>query len=123
MAFGTSVAKAKSRGHDIRRKLFLKRTASGEQAKLRLFGANGLLGEVERGWNLELRERQEYATGERYFNLFVDLINDPDGDLLRALKSATKAKVGSTGFQFLSKPSFLTAVPSYMFRVQPIGES
>lgn len=123
MAFATSVAKAKSRGHDIRRKLFLKRSASGEQARLRLYGPTGLIGEVARGWNLELRERQEIATGARYFNLFVDLIDDPEGELLSALKTATKVKIGSVDFGFLTKPSFLTAVPSYTFRVQPIGQS
>ena len=123
MAFAQSVAKAKSRGHDIRRKLFLKRSATGEQSKLRLYGPSGLIGEVARGWNLELRERTEYATGARYFNLFVDLIDDPDGELLAALKAMTKVKINSSDFSILSKPSFLTEVPSYVFRVQPVGQS
>lgn len=123
MAFATSVAKAKSRGHDIRRKLFLKRAASGEPAKLKLYSSTGLLGEVTRGWNLGMSERTEFATGERYFPLSVSLVNDPDGELLNALKSATRVKINSVDFQFLSKPSFLNAVPSYTFRVQPVGQS
>ena len=123
MAFAQSVAKAKSRGHDIRRKLFLKRSASGEQAKLKLYSSTGVIGELSRGWNLEMNQRQEIATGERYFNLFVDVIDDPNSELLSALKSATKVKINSVDFKFLSKPSFLNAVPSYTFRVQPIGQS
>lgn len=123
MAFAQSVAKAKSRGHDIRRKLFLRRAVSGAQGPLRIYGPSGLIGEVARGWNLQLTERTERTTGERYFNLFVDLIDDPDGELLAALKSMTKVKVNSNDFGILSKPSFLTAVPSYMFRVQPMGQS
>ncbi len=124
MAFAPSVAKAKSRGHDVRRKLFLRKSPSGEAYKLRLIGPNGhAIGELQTGWNLELQERQELATGARYFNLFVDVIDDPDGELLRALKTASRVRVGSMEFGFLTKPSFLSAIPSYTFRVQPVGES
>lgn len=123
MAFAQSVAKAKSRGHDIRRKLFLKRSASGEQGPLRIYGPTGPLGQITRGWNLQLTERTEHVTGERYFNLFIDLIDDPDGELLAALKSMTKVKINSSDFGIFSKPSFLTAVPSYVFQVQPMGQS
>lgn len=123
MAFAPSIAKAKSRGHDIRRKLFLKRSAAQQPYRLKFYGSTGFLGEIERGWNIDLNQHQEMATGARYFNLFVDLIDDPDGDLLRALKSMTKVKIGSADFGILTKPSFLAAVPSYTFRVQPIGES
>lgn len=123
MPFAQSIAKAKSRGHDIRRKLFLKRNASGEQGPLRIYGSSGPLGQITRGWNLQLTERTEHATGERYFNLFVDLIDDPDGELLAALKAMTKVRINSVEFKFLSKPSFLSAVPSYTFRVQPVGQS
>lgn len=123
MAFAQSVAKAKSRGHDIRRKLFLKRSATGEQAKLKFYSSSTFIGELTRGWNLEMNQRQEIATGERYFNLLVDVIDDPNGELLSALKSATKVKINSVDFKFLSKPSFLNAVPSYTFRVQPVGQS
>lgn len=123
MAFATSVAKAKSRGHDIRRKLFLKRAATGEPAKLKLYGASGILGEVTRGWNLGMNERVEIQTGERFFPLFVSLVDDPNGELLNALKSATKVKINSVDFKFLTKPSFLNAVPSYTFKVQPVGQS
>lgn len=123
MAFAQSIAKAKSRGHDVRRKLFLKRNAAGEQGPLKLFGPSGPLGEISRGWNLGLNERTETATGERYFPLMIDLIDDPDGELLRALKAMTKVRINSTEFKFLSKPSFLSAVPSYFFKVQPITEA
>ena len=123
MPFGTSIAKAKSRGHDIRRKLFLKKSAVGQPYRLKLYAGSTPLGEIERGWNLGQSERIEYQTGERYYPLSIDLIDDPDGDLLRALKSMTKVKVGSIEFGILSKPSFLNAVPSYTFKVQPVGES
>lgn len=123
MAFGTSIAKAKSRGHDIRRKLFLKRNASNQQHRLKFYAGSSLLGEIERGWNLGQDEKVEFQTGARYYPLFIDLIDDPDGDLLRALKQMTKVRVGSIEFGILSKPSFLSAVPSYMFKVQAMGES
>lgn len=123
MSFGASVAKAKSRGHDIRRRLFLRRTATDEQARLRLYSGNSPLGEVRRGWNLGADEKVEFQTGERYYPLFIDLVDDPNGELLQALKSATKVKINSVDFKFLSKPSFLGAVPSYTFKVQPMGES
>ena len=123
MPFGTSIAKARSRGHDVRRKLFLRRTTANQPIKLRIYGASGLIGEIERGWNLGQSERTEFQTGERYYPLHIDLIDDPNGELLRALKSMTKVKIGSVDFKFLSKPSFLSAVPSYMFKVQSIGES
>lgn len=123
MAFGQSIAKAKSRGHDIRRKLFLKRSAVQQPYKLRLYADRMLLGEIARGWNLGMDEKVEFQTGARYYSLSIDLIDDPNGELLRALKSMTKVKIGSVDFGILSKPSFLAAVPSYTFKVQPIGES
>lgn len=123
MAFAPSIAKAKSRGHDIRRKLFLKRSAVQQPYKLKFYADRVLLGEITRGWNLSTDEKVEFQTGARYFQLHVDLIDDPDGELLRALKSMTKVKIGSVDFGILSKPSFLSAVPSYTFKVQPIGES
>jgi hypothetical protein len=119
MAFGPSVARGKAAGHNVRRKLFLKRAATGEQAKLRIYEGSVFKGELERNWNLQLTERTEHATGERYFNLFVD---DLDGELLPILKAMTKVRVNSVEYKFLSKPSFLSAVPSYMFRVQPVTE-
>jgi hypothetical protein len=122
MAFATNLARAKSRGHDIRRNLFLKRNAVGEQGPLRIYGPNGQLGEVRRGWNLGLNEQIEIKTGERYFSLFIDLVDDPDGDLLAALKQMTKVRINSTEFMFLTKPTFLNEVPSYTFKVQPITQ-
>lgn len=123
MAFASSIAKAKSRGHDIRRKLFLKRSAAQQTYRLRFYADRTFLGEIARGWNLGMTEQIEYQTGARYYPLHVDLIDDLDGELLRALKSMTKVKIGSVDFGILSKPSFLAAVPSYTFKVQPIGES
>lgn len=123
MAFATNVARAKSRGHDIRRKLFLRKSAAGLPHKLKFYSGPTFLGEIERGWNLGMDEKTEFQTGERYFLLFVDLIDDPDGELFNALKLMTKVKIGSSDFGFLSKPSFMNAVPSYTFRVQPMGQS
>lgn len=119
MAFGTNVAKGKAAGHNVRRKLFLKRAVSGTQAKLKLFDSTGFLGELEKGWNLGLNERVEIQTGNRYFDLFID---DLTGELLPALKSMTKVRINSVEFKFLSKPTFLNAVPSYHFRVQPMTQ-
>ena len=123
MPFGQSIAKAKSRGHDIRRKLFLKRSAANERYKLKLYSGTALLGEIERGWNIGQDERIEYQTGARYYPLYIDLIDDPNGELFRALKDMTQVRVGSVKFGILSKPSFLAAVPSYTFKVQSMGES
>lgn len=123
MPFGASIAKAKSKGHDVRRKLFLRRAATGQAIKLKLYAGTTPLGEIERGWNIDHNERIEFQTGERYYPLHVDLIDDPNGELLRALKAMTRVKIGSVDFGVLSKPSFLAAVPSYTFKVQPTGES
>lgn len=123
MAFGASIAKAKSRGHDVRRKLFLKRSAANQPYRLKLYGASGVLGEIATGWNLGQHEKIEFQTGARYYPLYIDLVDDPDGELLRALKEMTQVRVGSLKFGILTKPSFLSAVPSYMFKVQPVGES
>jgi hypothetical protein len=123
MGFAENVARAKSRGHDARRKLFLRRNATNEQYGLRLYGGNSLLGEITKGWNLGQDEKIEFQTGARYYPLYIDLIDDPNGDLFRALKAMTKVKIGSVDFKFLSKPTFLAAVPSYTFKVQVIGES
>jgi hypothetical protein len=123
MAFATNVARAKARGHDVRRKLFLRRKSASEQYALKLYSGSTLLGEVARGWHLGQSEKIEFQTGARYYPLFIDLVDDPEGELLRALKDMTQVRVGSVKFGILSKPSFLAAVPSYTFKVQPIGES
>jgi hypothetical protein len=121
MAFGPSVARGKAAGHNVRRKLFLRGTASGELAKLRIYEGSDFKGELERNWNLELTPRTEQAEGKtiRYFRLFID---DIDGELLPTLKAMTKVRINSVEYKFLSKPSFLSAVPSYTFRVQPMTE-
>lgn len=124
MPFGQSVAKAFAKADDIERKLFLRKSAVGEPLKLRLYNGSTFLGEIDRrGWNLGQDEKIEFQTGARYYPLFIHLIDDPDGGLLQALKSMTKVRVGSIEFGILSKPSFLSAVPSYTFKVQAIGES
>lgn len=123
MPFGQSVAKAIAKADDIERKLFLRKSAVGQPYRLRLYAGSTFLGEIARGWNLGQSEQIEYQTGERYYPLSIDLIDDPDGDLLRALKTMTKVRIGSIEFGILSKPSFLSAVPSYTFKVQAIGES
>lgn len=124
MPFGRSVAKALAKADDIERKLFLRKSAAGEPLKLRLYNGSTFLGEIDkRGWNLGQDEKIEFQTGERYYPLSVSLVDDPDGELLQALKSMTKVRVGSIEFGILSKPSFLSAVPSYIFKVQSMGES
>lgn len=123
MGFGSNIAKAYARADDIERKLFLKKSPTNEPYKLKFYNGSTFLGEIERGWNLGMNEQVEQKTGERYFPLFVNLIDDPNGELLAALKSMTKVKIGSVDFKPISKPSFLNAVPSYTFRVQPVGQS
>lgn len=123
MPFGQSVAKALAKADDIERKLFLKKSAVGQPYRLKFYAGSTLLGEIARGWNLGQDEKIEFQTEERYYPLSVSLIDDPDGDLLRALKSMTKVRIGSVEFGILSKPSFLSSVPSYTFKVQPMGES
>lgn len=123
MPFGQSVAKALAKADDIERKLFLRKSPTGQPLKLRLYNGSTFLGEIDkRGWNLAQDEKIEFQTGERYYPLSVSLVDDPDGELLQALKSMTKVRVGSVEFGILSKPSFLSSVPSYTFKVQAMGE-
>lgn len=116
MAFGTNVAKGKSRGHDVRRKLYL-----GKDAVLVLVkGDRGQtkLGELTSGWNLDLRERVEPVTGARYYPLYID---DVQGDRLQALKEMVAVRLNGVFYKPIAKPNFEGTVPSYRFKVQAVG--
>lgn len=116
MAFGLSVARAFMRGHDVRRKLFL-----GEEATLILVKGNRgetKLGELRDGWHLDLRERIEPETKERYYPLFID---DLQGDRLRALKEMVGVRFNGVFYKPIAKPPFEGTIPSYCFKVQVMG--
>jgi hypothetical protein len=116
MAFGTSVAKAHSKSHDARRKLYL-----GKDATLTLVKGNRgetKLGDLTTGWHLDLRQRIEPVTGARYYRLYID---DVQGDRLRALKEMTAVRYRGVFYKPLAKPTFEGTVPSYVFRVEEVG--
>jgi hypothetical protein len=118
MAFGTNVARAKQRGHDIKRKLFL-----GADATLRLLKGDGtILATLTNGWNLGRKEYTEIEDGSRYFKLYVD---DLDGTRLPHLKAMVTVRIKGINFKFIGKDSSLAirgTIPSYEFKVQAIGE-
>src|SRR6185503_17147810 len=108
MPFGPSVAKARSKGHDVRRKLYL-----GKDAVLVLVrGSRGetKLGELTTGWNLDLKERVEPVTGARYYSLFID---DVSGERLQALKEMVGVRLNGIFYKSISKPNFEGTIPSY----------
>ena len=116
MPFGPSVAKGRSKGHDVRRKLYL-----GKEAKLTLVKGNRgetKLGELTTGWHLDLKEQIEPVTKERYYPLFID---DVQGDRLNALREAVGIRYDGTLYKFISKPPFTGTIPSYRFKVQEVG--
>lgn len=120
MPFGTNVARAKQRGHDVKRKLFL-----GADATLLLLKGNGpytTLATLTNGWNLGRREYTEIDSGARYFKLYVD---DLDGSRLANLKAMTAVRIKGMNFKFIGKDSSLAiqgTIPSYEFKVQAMGE-
>lgn len=120
MAFGTNVGRAKQRGHDVKRKLFL-----GSDTTLRLLEGNGpytTLATLTNGWNLGRKEYAEIESGARYFKLYVD---DLDGSRLVKLKAMTAVRIKGMNFKFIGKDSSLAVrgtIPSYEFKVQAIGE-
>lgn len=116
MPFGPSVTKARSRGHDVRRKLYL-----GKDAVLVLVKGNRgetKLGELTTGWNLDLRERFDPETKARYYSLVID---DVDGDRLQALKDMVAVKLNGIFYKPIAKPPFEGTIPSYRFKVQAVG--
>lgn len=116
MAFGSSMARGRSKGHDARRKLYL-----GKAAVLVLVKGNRgeiKLGELTTGWHLDLKEQIEPVTGAHYYRLFID---DPTGERLQALKDMVAVRYNGIFYKPIAKPSFAGAVPSYVFRVQEVG--
>lgn len=118
MAFGTNIAKARSKVHDVHRKL-----KSKEQTLYLLSGNTGenKLAELITGWLLDEREYFDPnppPTGARYRKLFID---DPTGERLSVLKKMSAVRVGSDIYSVIGKPTFTSSVLSYLFRVQFIG--
>jgi len=116
MAFGVNVAKGRSKGHDVRRKLYL-----GKDATLILVkGSRGeqKLAELTTGWNLDLRERIEPVTGAHYYPLYID---DPSGERLQVLREMVAVRFNGNYYKPIAKPNFQSAIPSYMFKVQDMG--
>lgn len=116
MSIGTDIAAAFSEADDVLRELFL-----NDQAIFILKGDRGQtkLAELSNGWFLDDKEHIEPPpSGVRYFNLFIE---DPAGERLPVLKTMTAVRIGSELYSIYVKPSFLSAVPSYIFRVQAMG--
>lgn len=116
MAFGTNVGRAFTRGHDVRRKLYL-----GKDAVLVLVKGNRgetKLGELNDGWYLDLREKFDPELGVRYYPLAID---DLEGDRLQVLKEMTGVRYNGVWYKPIAKPNFEGTIPSYRFKVQAVG--
>jgi hypothetical protein len=117
LSFGTNVGRAKQRGHDVKRKLFI-----GTAPSLVLLKGNGpytTLTTLTSAWYLGRKEYQELVTGARYFKLYID---DLDGTRLSQLKAMTAVRISGMNYKFIAKDSFVGTIPSYEFKVQAIGE-
>lgn len=116
MAFGANIGRALTRGHDVRRKLYL-----GKDAKLILVRGNRgetKLAELSDGWHLDLREKYDPELGARYYPLAID---DLSGERLTVLRQMVGVKLNGVFYKTLGKPTFEGTIPSYRFRVQDMG--
>ena len=69
-------------------------------------------------WYLDRREYTEQVSGKKFKRLVVE---DVDGCRLAKLKTMTAIEHNGTVYKFLAKDSFISAVPSYEFKVYPVG--
>jgi hypothetical protein len=69
-------------------------------------------------WYLDKREYTEQVSGKKFKRLVVD---DVDGCRLAKLKTMTAVEHNGTVYKFRSKDSFISAVPSYEFKIYPVG--
>ena len=115
---GTRIAKALGRGHDKLRSIF-----NQEQCLKLLNGDQNNWGEpiatYDSHWYLDRREYTELSTGKKFKRVVID---DVEGCRKAKLKSATAAQIGDMIYRFASKDSLTGGVPSYEFKVYPVGE-
>ncbi len=113
---GTRIAKALARSHDRLRTIFL-----SEQCLKLLEGdqqAYTTTATFDSRWYLDKREYTEQVSGKKFKRLVID---DLDGSRLPKLKTMTAVEYSGTVYKFLAKDSFISAVPSYEFKVYPVG--
>lgn len=114
---GTRIARALARGHDKLRTIFVQeqclKILSGDQQ------AYTVEATYDTHWYLDKREYSDVIAGKKYKRL---VINDVEGCRLSKLKVMTAVQIGDVVYKFHGKDSFVGAVPSYEFKVYPLGE-
>jgi hypothetical protein len=116
MSRGTRIAKAQGRAHDRLRAIFLKdqclKILEGDQQ------AYTTTATFDSHWYLDRREYTEQVSGKKFKRLVVD---DVDGCRLAKLKTMTAVEHGGIVYTIRAKDSFISAVPTYEFKVYPVG--
>lgn len=114
---GTRIARALAKGHDKLRRIFVQeqclKLLSGDQQ------AYTVEASYDSHWYLDRHEYTELATGKKFKRLVVD---DVEGCRLSKLKAMTAVQIGDFVYRVPSKDSFTSAVPSYQFKIYPLGE-
>lgn len=113
---GTRIAQGLARGHDKLRTIFLK-----DQCLKLLSGDQNNWTDIttyDSRWYLDKREYTEQVSGKKFKRLVVD---DVEGCRLNELRAMTAIEHEGTIYKFLAKDSFISAVPSYEFKVYPVG--
>lgn len=112
------IAKALGRAHDKLRKTFNQhqclKVLTGDQNAGYTTEAT-----YDTHWYLDKREFSDVIAGKKFKKVYVD---DVEGCRLPILKAATAFQIGDVIFVFHGKDSFLGAVPSYEFKIYPLGE-
>lgn len=115
---GTRIARAIGRAHDRLRPIF-----NQEQCLKLLEGDQNNWGEptatYDSHWYLDRREYTELSTGKKFKRLQVE---DVEGCRLAKLKSMTAVQIGDFVYKVPSKDAFTGGVPSYQFKIYPVGE-
>lgn len=114
----TRIARGIGRAHDRLRQLF-----NQEQCLKILEGDQNNWGEpiasYDSHWYLDKHEYSDIIAGKKFHKLYVD---DVEGCRLPVLKRATAVQYGDLIYRFHGKDSFVGAVPSYEFKVYPVGQ-
>lgn len=116
MSVGHRIAKAQARAHNTLRRIYL------EGKCLKVFSDSGgqtLETTYTTDWYFDNKEYSDVVAGKKYKRLVVD---DLEGCRLAVLREATAVQIGDLRFKFVAKPTFISSVPSYEFRLTPTGE-
>lgn len=114
---GTRIARSLGRGHDKLRRIFLK-----EQCLRLLTGDKEDFSPpatYDSHWFLDKHVYTELPSGKRFMKLYVD---DVEGCRMALLKAATAVQIGDAIYKFHAKDSFVGAIPSYEFKIYPLGD-